>query len=215
LNDEWVFLGNDNYNDASGPVGNNISKASATAHAGGGSATYDGTAKTPSACVVNGPGYLGDLTCSNDPASIGPQASSYVVKAVMHGTGLSNFDVTKVDGTYTIEKASVTAHAGGGTATYDGTAKTPSACVVDGPGYLGDLTCSNDPSSVGPQANSYVVRATVNGTGLSNFDITKVDGTYTIEKASVTAHAGGGTATYDGTAKDAIGMCGQWSRLFR
>ena len=43
----------------------------------------------------------------------------------------------------------VTATAGGGTTTYDGTTKSPSACVVTGI-YKGDLTCTNNPGSVGP-----------------------------------------------------------------
>ena len=137
LKDFWTLTGTNNYNDASGNVSNNISKASATAHAGGGTATYDGTTKTPSVCAINGPGYLGDLTCSNDPGIVGPAAGSYTIQATVNGTGLSNFDITKIDGTYTIEKAptvtTVTFEAG--PYVYRGTPFAASARVT-GPGGL-------------------------------------------------------------------------------
>jgi hypothetical protein len=105
-NDAWSFTGNGNYNDASGTVANNIAKASVTAQAGGGSATYDGTQKTPSSCSISGPGYLGDLTCTNDTANVGPNAGTYVIGATVNGTGLSNFEIAKLNGTFVIEKAS-------------------------------------------------------------------------------------------------------------
>jgi hypothetical protein len=103
--DAWNFIGNENYNDTSGSVSNTIAKASATAHAGGGSATYDGSQKTPSSCSISGPGYLGDLTCSNDPVSVGPKANSYSIGPNVSGTALSNFDIAKVNGSFTIKKA--------------------------------------------------------------------------------------------------------------
>ncbi|MFL6468800.1 MAG: hypothetical protein ACJ72Z_12650, partial [Pyrinomonadaceae bacterium] len=103
--DQWTFMGTGNYNDTSGMVKNNISKAFATATAGSGSATYDGNAKTPSSCVISGPGYLGDLSCSNEPANVGPGANSYTIAASLSGKSLSNFDVALADGTYTIHKA--------------------------------------------------------------------------------------------------------------
>ena len=55
----------------------------------------------------------------------------------MHGTGLSNFDITKVDGTYTIEKAPTvtTVMFEAGPYTYRGTVFTASARVT-GPGGL-------------------------------------------------------------------------------
>jgi hypothetical protein len=104
-NNAWSFTGNGNYNDASGSVANNISKASVTAHAGGGTATYDGSQKTPSSCSISGPGYLGDLTCTNDPANTGPNAGTYVIGSTVNGTGLSNFEIAKSNGTFVIEKA--------------------------------------------------------------------------------------------------------------
>ena len=103
--DQWTFLGGQNYEDASGTVANNISRAIVTATAGGGSATFDGASKAPSVCVISGPGFVGDLTCVNDPGNVGPGAAIYSVSAAVNGTGMNNFDIAVVDGTYTIHKA--------------------------------------------------------------------------------------------------------------
>ena len=246
-----------------------ILRAPVTATAGGGSATYDGSPKSPSACNVTG-AYTGDLTCANDPASVGPNAGTYPVAPVVSGSGLNNFEVTSVNGSYTIDKAQttttvtcpvsvtfngtaqepctasvagagglnesvpmtysnnvnagtatasatyaestnhlgssdsktfeilkapVTATAGGGSAIYNGSAKTPSACTVAG-SYTGDLTCANNPATVGPNAGTYPVAPVVSGTGLSNFAITSVNGSYTINKAPLTITASSHTITF-------------------
>ena len=76
--------------------------------------------------------YTGDLTCTNSPASVGPAAGTTTIVPVVAGTGLGNFEITKVDGSYTINQAKVTATAGSYSGTYDGVAHSPSACEVTG-----------------------------------------------------------------------------------
>jgi hypothetical protein len=100
-----------------------------------------------------------------------------------------------VDQSFTINKAAVTANAGSGSATYDGTTKTPSACIVTGT-YVGDLSCVNNPASVGPDSGTTTIVPVVSGTGLSNFDITMVNGTFTINKRAVTVTADAKSKTY-------------------
>jgi hypothetical protein len=46
--------------------------------------------------------YTGDLTCANNPASVGPGVGTYVIVPVVNGTGLGNFYITAVNGSYTI-----------------------------------------------------------------------------------------------------------------
>ena len=89
---------------------------------------------------------------------------------------------------FEIEKAPVTATGGGGSATYDGDSKTPSDCEVTGT-YTGDLDCTNDPTSVGPDAGTYPISPVVTGTGLANFEIDEVEGSYEISKALLTVTA--------------------------
>src|SRR5439155_131930 len=252
-----------------------INKASVTATAGSGSATYDGATKSPAACAVTG-AYTGDLTCADNPASVGPAAGTTTITPDVSGSGLTNFDIALVNGSFTIGKASsvtavscpagvtyngsaqtpctasmtgagglnqtltvsytnninvgtatgsasfagdanhtassdsktfqinkaaVTATAGGGSAAYDGLTKSPSACAVTG-AYTGDLTCANNPASVGPGASTTTITPVVSGTGLSNFDITLVNGSFTIGAASsVTTVSCPAGVAYNGSAQ--------------
>ncbi len=84
-------------------------------------------------------------------------------------------DVTSVNGSYIISKALVTATAGSGTGVFSGFTQSPSACIVTGV-YTGNLTCANNPSSVGPGVGTYPIAPIVSGAGLNNFYITAVNG---------------------------------------
>ena len=285
-----TFAGDANHNGSSDSKDYTINKAPVTATAGNGSATYDGLTKSPSGCVVSG-AYTGNLTCANNPASVGPDAGTTTIYPVVSGTGLTNFQITNVNGSYTIHqapstttvtvanatyngnphggtanvtgagglnqsltvsysgrngtvygpsttaptnagdytasasyggdtnhtgssdskdysiaKAPVTATAGGGSATYDSFTKTPSACVVSG-AYTGDLTCANNPPSVGPGAGTTTIYPVVSGTGLTNFAITYVNGSYTIIKANPTCVVTGYHVFFDTFAHTATGSC--------
>ncbi len=183
-----------NYNNASGSGSIIINKAPVTATAGSGSGTYNGSTQSPSACVVTGT-YTGDLACTNNPTSVGPAANTYTISPNVTGTGLTNFDITSVNGSYVINKAPVTATAGSGSGTYNGSTQSPAACQVTGT-YTGDLSCTNNPTSVGPAANTYTISPNVTGTGLTNFDITSVNGSYTINKAPLTITINDATVQY-------------------
>lgn len=184
------------YNNASKDVTINVLKAAVTATAGSGSGTYDGSSQAPAVCQVTG-AFTGDVSCANSPALVGPDAGIYAIAPVVSGTGLSNYDITPISGSYTIARAPVTATAGGGSGTYNGSTQIPSACSMTG-AYIGDLSCANSSSPVGPDAGTFTLTPIVSGTGLSNFEITSVNGSYVIARASVTATAGGGSGTYNG-----------------
>ena len=76
-----------NYNPTSADVTIAVNKAVLTATAGSGSATYDGLSHAPAVCTFAGvaPGALGDLTCANSPASVGPTAGTTTIAPVSHG----------------------------------------------------------------------------------------------------------------------------------
>ena len=82
------------------------------------------------------------LVWAVEPPRLSRQAAATAVSPM--------FEVTNVNGSHSTYKAPVTATAGGGTTTYDGTTKSPSACLVTGV-YKGDLQhAPNNPASVGP-----------------------------------------------------------------
>jgi hypothetical protein len=104
---------NTNYTNATGNGSLVINKAPVTATAGSGTWTCDGASHSPSACVVTGT-YKGDLTCTNSPASVGPNPGTYTITPVVSGTGLNNFAITSVDGSYTINYGICSAAVGPG-----------------------------------------------------------------------------------------------------
>lgn len=182
--DQWTFLGGQNYEDASGTVANNISRALVTATAGGGSATFDGTLKTPSPCIVSGPGFVGDLTCANDPAGVGSGAAIYSVSPLVNGTGLANFDIAKVDGTYMIHKATTvtTVTFEAGPYVYRGSVFIASARVTGAGGldlpnvsvnYSGDCLNTSVPNGCAATAVYAESANYLESTGVAGITITK------------------------------------------
>jgi len=113
---------------------------------------------------------------------------------------------TSTEATLTVNKAPVTATAGTYSSTYDGAAHSPSACAVTGT-YTGDLSCINSPSSVGPGVGAGTITPVVNGTGLDNYAITSVNGTWSITPATLTASITAENKTYDSTANATVTGC--------
>ena len=169
-----------------------------------GTPIYSGLAQTPCTATVTGVGLVSaTLTptyTNNVNAGTGTATASASYPGDVNHTGSSD------TATFSIAKAPVIATAGGGTATYDGTAKTPAACVVTGT-YTGDLTCANNPASVGPAAGTTSIDPVTSGTGLGNFAVTNVAGSYTIGRKQATATAPDAHAVYNGGAVAGSGTC--------
>lgn len=193
----FTFAGDDNHSGSSDSKTFSIDKAAVTATAGSGSVTYDGAAHTPSACVVTG-AYSGNLSCANAPASVGPDAGITATSAVVSGTGLTNFEVTTVAGSYSIGQAgSTTTVACPASVTYSGAAQTPCSVTVTGAGL--NLTpapsyANNVNAGTGTASASYTYTGDTNHTGSSDSKA------FSIDRAAVTATAGSGSTTYDGNA---------------
>jgi hypothetical protein len=127
---------------------------------------------------------------------------------VLNGETATNFTVTSQNGTWTIAPASVTAAAGSYSGTYDGAVHSPSACAVTG-AYTGDLSCTNDPVSVGPDvgSGSVIPVLVLNGETEANFTIIPQNGSWEITKANPTCAINGYTGVYDGDPHGAFGSC--------
>jgi hypothetical protein len=153
------------------------------------------------------------------PVSFAASGNCTISGGTIHITGAGSCTITAsqagnssynpapdVSQSFDIAKAPVTATAGSGSATYDGATHAPSACVVSGD-YTGDLTCANNLASVGPNAGTTAIAPVVSGTGLDNFEITSVNGSYTIDKANADCAVAGYSVIYDGNAHTASGTC--------
>ncbi len=182
-----------------------IGKAGLTITANNGGKTYGqtgGLAGFTSSGLVNG-----DSVSSVDLGSTGSAATAtvgdYTIAASnADGTGLSNYDITYVDGTLSIGKAGLTITANNGGKTYG---QTGGLAGFSSTGLLnGDSVSSVDLGSTGTAATANVGEYTItasnaDGTGLSNYDITYVDGTLSIGKAGLTITANNGGKTYGQT----------------
>ncbi len=173
--------------------------------ASSGSMAYGGTvpAITPSyGGFVNGEG-AGDLDVApacgttatgSSPVGTYPSSCSSAVDP--------NYDISYVDGTVTVDPATLTITASGGTMPYGGTVPTITPSYGgwvngDGPSALTVLpTCSTAATSsspVGPYASS------CSGAAVPNYDIDYVDGTVTVTALVLTITASDGSMTYGGT----------------
>ena len=191
--------------------------------------TYDGTASaaaiptTSVVCGVNtvsGPPTLCGTdtitglteTYNNQNAGTGKTLSVAATYTVNDGFGGADYTVTlNPNTTGVIIPAPVTATAGSYSGTYNAAAQSPSACSVTpiAPNaFIGTLTCTNNPASVGPNAGSGTVSPVpaVGGTdSLGNYAITSVNGSWTILKANPTITVTPYNVTYNGNPQTATG----------
>ncbi len=193
--DAWTFTdATGNYNNANGAVNDAIAKALATATAGSGSATYDGSAKSPTACVVSG-AYTGDLSCVNNPASVGPDAGTTAIAAVVSGTTQANFTITYAAGSYTISQAGSTTTVSCPTSvTYNGSSQMPCTATATGAGSL------SQPLAVSYSNNTNAGTASASASYGGDVNHTPSNGSasFTINQAPATITLGSLSQTYDG-----------------
>jgi hypothetical protein len=193
--DAWSFAGGNNYNNANGTVSDSIGQATQSAFTLSvpASITY-GSTGTATTSGGSGTGAVSFSAGASTGCSINATTGVITVISVS-GTcditaskaGSLNYAGPVSDGpkAVTLNKAAVTATAGSGSATYNGSTKSPSACAVTGP-YKGNLTCVNSPASVGPEPGTTAITPVVSGTGLDNFAVALVNGSYTISQAPST-----------------------------
>lgn len=189
-----------------------VNRAGLTVQAADASKTY-GQAVVPSAYSVSGL-RNSDTVSSVGLASAGAPASAQVGEYVItaggaDGSGLSNYDITYVDGVLRVGKAGLTIHAGNVSKTY-GDAVSLSDFTVEGlrnDDRVSSATLSSDGVAATAAVGDYRIAASnADGQGLSNYDITYTDGTLSVGKAGLTitaANAGkvyGDTATLSGYA---------------
>ncbi|WP_312371566.1 MBG domain-containing protein, partial [Stenotrophomonas sp.] len=182
-----------------------IGKAGLTITANNGGKTYGqigGLNGFSSNGLLNGNSVSSVDLGSNGSAATANVGNYTITASNADGTGLSNYDITYVDGTLKIGKAGLTITANNGGKTYGqtgGLAGFTSNGLVNG-----DSVSSVDLGSTGSAAiatvGDYTITASnADGTGLSNYDITYVDGTLKIGKAGLTITANNGGKTYGQT----------------
>src|ERR1019366_5606980 len=183
-----------------------INKAAVTARAGSFTGVYTGNAVTIPACAVTGT-FTGTLTCTNNPASVGPGVGgpSPVLPVVSGGT-LADFAITSVNGSYSITKAPSTVTVTcTGSFVYNGLAQTPCSATVTGAGGLSQPVT---PVTYTNNTNAGTATASATYAGDANHAAsTTATANFTISPAPVTATAGSYNAVYDGAAHATAPAC--------
>ncbi len=165
------------------------------AYSGGNGVTYDGFVSGEDESVLGGSlSYGGTSQGAKD-------AGDYAIEA--SGLTSGNYNISYVDGLLSVAKASLTvtasddsktydglSYAGGNGVTYDGFVSGEDESVLGGSlAYGGTAQGAKD-------AGDYVISAS--GLTSGNYDISYIDGSLDIEKASLTITANDESKTYDG-----------------
>jgi hypothetical protein len=205
--DYWFFTGSANYNDIDNTtITDSIAKANATVVVTPYNLTYDGNPHTATVTSITGVnGETGATVGTVDVSNTTHTAASTYATDSWSFTGTANYNNTgNTTITDTIAKAPVTASAGSYSGTYDGSGHSPSACAVTGL-YTGDLSCANNPATVGPNVSSGTITPVVSGTGLTNFAVAPVNGSFTISRANATIVVTPYGVVYNGVPHTATG----------
>ncbi len=188
----------------SGAVGT-ITPAALTVTASNASKTYDGLAFS-GGNGVSYSGFVGSESASALSGSLSYGGTSQ--GATNAGTGYtiipsglssSNYAITYTNGTLDIAKANATVTANSSTSTYNGANQTVSGFTASG--LVGSETTAvlTGVSASRTEKNAGTYAVTASGTD-SNYNLTFVDGTMTINPAALTVTASNASKTYDGLA---------------
>ena len=164
------------------------------------SVVFNGAAQTPCTATVTGagtPGQTATVSYLNDNIDVG------TVDVYATFTGDTDHTSSSNTGSFEITPAPVTATAGTLNAPYTGAAIAIPACVVtSASGFIGTVTCVDNPNMVGPAITSgtvYPVPSVVSPDLATNYTITLVDGSYSISNAAATITLSNLNQTYTGS----------------
>ncbi len=182
--------------------------ANSTSKTYGQMATFGTTAFIETGLVTaNGDTIIG-VTETSTGSPISATVGSYnIVPGAATGIGLANYTITYVNGTLTVSPASLTITANktsktyGTLETFSGTAFTETGLVTANGDTITGVTETSTGTPVSASVGTYpIVPSAATGTGLSNYTISYVNGTLTVNPASLTITANNDSKTY-GTLK--------------
>ena len=172
---------------------NNASKTyDGMAYSGGNGVSYSGFVGSDSANALGG-----SLSYSGTSQGATNAGTGYTI--VPSGLTSSNYTISYVNGTLDIAKANATVTANSSTLTYNGANQSVSGFTASGlvGGETAAVLTGVSASRTEKNAGTYAV--TASGTD-TNYNLTFVDGTLTINPAALTVTANNASKTYDGAA---------------
>ena len=208
----WYRVSAPNYAPVVGSVGVRIMPRPITLTAPTKSKTYDGTPLTFDAgdVVVGGDCYVpGETFSLSGFASIADVGKIDAGYTVADGTArMDNYAIMRVVGTLTVTRRSVSLTSKSGMKVYDGTPLTAHEVTIGGDGFVDDegavYAFTGSQTTVGTSENTFTYTLNEN-TSVGNYEITTVNGTLTVTKASIGGEGddepGGGNVPDGGLSK--------------
>ncbi|OJI04044.1 filamentous hemagglutinin N-terminal domain-containing protein, partial [Polynucleobacter sp. MWH-Adler-W8] len=182
-----------------------VSPATLTITGGNRTTTYNATSQTNASYTVSG--LLGtDAANSVQGVATGTNAGTFndsLSRAT--GSGLSNYNIVYVNGALTIGKANLTITSTTTNSAYTGSAQTGSFTTN---GLLGstDSVTGVSGAATGTDAGTYTSSlSSATGLGLSNYNITYINGGLNISKVNATLVGQVNTLTYNSSAQNNTG----------
>jgi hypothetical protein len=169
--------------------------------------TFAGTEFTPDGLVNSDTVTSVSLTSAGAPASATVSGSPYtIVASAAVGTGLDNYDIDYVDGSFTVALKTLTITAAeqsktyGDAFTFAGSEFTPDGLVNSDTVTSVSLTSAGAPATATVSGSPYaIVASAAVGTGLDNYDIAYTDGELTVALKELTITAADQSKTYGDT----------------
>jgi len=181
--------GNNNYQEKS--INVTIAKRNITLTSATADKTYDGTALSDNNVTVTGDGFVSNegatYSVAGTQTDVGSSANvfEYTLNA---NTKADNYNISKVEGTLTIAKRNVTLTSATADKAYDTTALSDNNVTVTGDGFAtgegATYSVTGTQTEVGSSANVFEYTLNVN-TKADNYNISKVEGTLTVNKIKV------------------------------
>jgi Ca2+-binding RTX toxin-like protein len=192
----------------------NVNKAALTITAKNDSKTYGtlkafaGTAFTQVGLVTANGDSITGVTETSTGAPVAANVAAYpIVASAAAGSGLANYTISYVNGSLTVNKATLTITANNDSKTYGtlktfaGTAFTQVGLVTANGDSVTGMTETSTGAPVAATVAAYpIVASAAAGSGLANYTITYVNGSLTVNKATLTITANNDIKTY-GTLK--------------
>ncbi|ETY73974.1 mucus-binding protein [Lactiplantibacillus fabifermentans T30PCM01] len=214
IGQNYTLVGYDADNNLAITTSYTVDKAPLSVQANATTVVYDGTAHGTTVSVKNGTNY-DDLTFTavaqaDQTTQAYTNAGTYEMTATVLDADeaailAKNYTVTSTDGTLVIEQAPLTVTTADATVTYDGQAHETTATVTSGTNYdnltFKAVAKADDATTTYTDAGSYTMTGTTTA-ATSNYQITYVDGTLTIEPAAATITIPSQTYWVDGTTKN-------------
>ena len=186
-----------------------VNPKTVTVTTGSASKAYDGTALTNADAKIEGlvEGERAEATATGSQTEKGSSSNTYRLDWDTAKSG--NYTVTENLGTLTVTEnsAAIVLTAASADKTYDGSALTAQKVTASGlpEGFTVDAAATGSQTDAGSSPNVvsdvYVIRNAQGADRTSSFtNVTKVNGTLTVEKAALAVTTGSASKEYDGTA---------------